>query len=52
MAGRHCPFMIKVMFNDDGMTENVFEIVPEEPYDRFKKITHIPIPWNFLSLEL
>jgi hypothetical protein len=34
------------------MIKNVFEIVQREPYKKIsKRITHIPIPSNFLSLK-
>jgi len=33
------------------MIGNVYEILQGGPYDKFQKITHIPIRQNFLSLK-
>jgi hypothetical protein len=38
------------MLENDVGNEMLLESVQGQPYNRFQKLTHIPIPWNFVSL--
>jgi hypothetical protein len=40
------------MSKDDHTIGSVFGIVQGKPYNKFPKITHVPILQNFSSLEL